>query len=57
MLFEERFNPTIHSDRIMEYLIKKGISKENIQKIIQIYLMCLSNASIYDIIQLAQSIQ
>lgn len=57
MLFEERFNPTIHSDKINEYLIKKGISKENIQKIIQIYLMCLSNASIYDIIQLAQSIQ
>jgi hypothetical protein len=57
MLFEERFNPTIHSDRINEYLIKKGISEENIQKIIQIYSMCLSNASIEDIIQLAQSIQ
>lgn len=57
MLFEERFNPTIHSDKINEYLIKKGISEGNIQKIIQIYSMCSSNASIEDIIQLAQSIQ
>jgi hypothetical protein len=57
MLFEERFNPVIHSDKIREYLIKKEISEENIQKIIQIYSMCLSNASIDDIIQLAQSIQ
>jgi hypothetical protein len=57
MLFEERFNPTIHLDRMKEYLIKKEISKENIEKIIQIYSMCLSNASIDDIIQLAQSIQ
>jgi serine/threonine protein kinase len=57
MLFEERFNPTIHPDRIMEYLIKKGISEENIKKIIQIYSMCSSNAPITSIIELAQSIQ
>lgn len=57
MLFEERFNPTIHSDKINEYLIKKEISRENIQKIIQIYSICLSNSSIDDIIELAQSIQ
>ena len=57
MLFEEKFNPTIHSDKINKYLIKKGISEENIQKIIQIYSMCSSNASIEDIIKLAQSIQ
>jgi hypothetical protein len=57
MLFEERFNPIIHPDRIKEYLTKKGISEENIQKIIQIYSMCSSNAPITSIIQLAQSIQ
>lgn len=57
MLFEERFNPTIHSDRIKEYLIKKEISEENIEKIIQIYSICLSNAKIQEIIELAQSIQ
>lgn len=57
MLFEERFNPVIHSDKIREYLIKKEISEENIQIILQIYSMCLSNASIDVIIQLAQSIQ
>ena len=39
------------------YLIKKEISEENIQIILKIYSMCLSNASIDDIIQLAQSIQ
>ena len=57
MLFEERFNPKIHLDRIKEYLIKKEISEENIEKIIQIYSICLSNAKIQDIIELAQSIQ
>jgi hypothetical protein len=57
MLFEERFNPTIHLDRMKEYLIKKEISEENIEKIIQIYSMCSSNAPITSIIELAQSIQ
>ena len=57
MLFEERFNPTIHLVRMKEYLIKKEISEENIEKIIQIYSMCSSNAEIDRIIELAQSIQ
>jgi hypothetical protein len=57
MLFEARIDPTIHLGKMTEYLSKKGISKENIGKIIQIYSMCSSNASIEDIIQLAQSIQ
>jgi len=57
MLFEERFVPTIHLDRMKEYLIKKEISEENIEKIIQIYSMCSSNAPINSLIQLAQSIQ
>ena len=57
MLFEERIVPTIHLVRMKEYLIKKEISEENIEKIIQIYSMCSSNAEIDRIIQLAQSIQ
>ena len=57
MLFEERIVPTIHLVRMREYLIKKEISEENIEKIIQIYSMCSSNAEIDRIIQLAQSIQ
>ena len=57
MLFEERIVPTIHLVRMKEYLIKKEISEENIEIIIQIYSMCSSNAEIDRIIQLAQSIQ
>ncbi len=57
MLFEERFVPTIHLGKMNEYLIKKEISKENIEKIIQIYSMCSSNAQITSIIQLVESIQ
>ena len=59
MLFEERFVPTIHSnlDKMTEYLSQKGISKENIEKIIEIYSMCSSNAPINSLIALAQFIQ
>jgi serine/threonine protein kinase len=59
MLFEERFVPTIHSDseKMTKYLSQKEISEENIEKIIQIYSMCSSNAPINRIVELAQFIQ